>query len=202
VFGADRLDFVVDAWPGHRLGINGFYPTAFTGVETLQIAADGGSTQTVTFAATDQAIEDVIAAINAQTTGITASDEGGELRVESDTIGFRSTLQIVGGTGMTKLGHIAATGNGHGGLEGGDYVGWSQPSVDFTAITLLTFALKFVQPVNTGITFRFVVTVGGAEVYEVTPSQGETVDAVSRSVNVAAITGAQTLELRLEAVAA
>lgn len=202
VFGADRLDFVVDAYPGHRLGINGFYPTAFTGVETLQIAADGGSTQTVTFAATDQTIEDVIAAINAQTTGLTASDEGGELRVESDTIGFRSTLQIVGGTGMTKLGHIAATGNGYGGLEGGDYVGWSQAAVDFTAINLLTFGMKFVQPVNTGITFRLVVIVGGAEVYEEIPAQGETIDAETRTVNVAVITGAQTVEFRLEALAA
>lgn len=200
--GADRLDLVVDAHPGHRLGINGFYPTAFTGGETLQVAVDGGSTQTVTFAATDQTLEQVIAAVSAQVTGATASDEGGELRVESDTIGFQSTLQIVGGTGMTKLGHIAATGNGYGGLLAGDYIGFSQAAVDFTSINLLNFGLKFVQPTNTGITFRFVVIVGGAEIYEVTPDQGQTINAETRTVNVAAITGAQTLELRLEALAA
>jgi hypothetical protein len=196
------LDFVVDAYPGHRLGINGFYPTGFTGVETLQVAVDGGSTQTVTFAVTDQTIEQVIAAVNAQTTGVTASDEGGELRVESDTIGFQSTLQIVGGTGIAKLGHIAATGNGYGGLEGGDYVGFVQSSVDFTSLTLLTFGMKFVQPTNTGITFRLVVMVGGDEIYEVSPAYGETIDAVTRTVNVAAITGSKTLEFRMEAVAA
>jgi hypothetical protein len=201
-FGADRLDFVVDAHPGHRLGINGFYPTAFTGGETLQVAVDGGSTQTVTFAATDQTIEDVIAAVNTQVTGATASDEGGELRVESDTIGFQSTLQIVGGTGMTKLGHIAATGNGYGGLQVGDYVGFSQAAVDLTSLTMLTFGMKFVQPTNTGIKFKLSVLVAGNPIYEVVPADGETIDAVTRTVNVAAVTGSQTLEFRLEVISA
>jgi hypothetical protein len=200
--GADRLDEIVDAWPGYRVGVNGLYPTTFAGGETLQITADGGSTQTVTFASTDQTTEQVVAAINTQTTGVTATVVEGETKITSDTIGFRSSVGVIGGTGMATLGFSSATDYGYGGLQGGDYVGWSQASVNFTTLTLLTFGMKFVQPTNTGITFRLVVLVGGAEVYEVTPDQGQTIEAETRTVNVAAITGSQTLEFRLEALAA
>jgi len=199
--GADRDDAVVDAHAGHRLGINGVWPTGFAGGETLQIAVDGGGTQTVTFAATDQTLALVVAAINTQITGATASDVDDELKIESDTIGYDSTLQVVGGTGMVQLGHVAATGNGYGGLQIGDYCGWKQTGVNFAAVTVLAFGLRFKQPTNTGIKFKLSVLVGGAPLYTATPLAGETLDGATRRVNVSGVAGVADLEFRLEVVA-
>lgn len=200
--GADADDSVMDAHAGHRIGINGVYPTGFAGGETLQVAPDGGGTQTVTFVATDQSLAEVIAQANSQLTGATASDVDGELKIESDTIGFGSTLQIVGGTGMVQLGHLAATGNGYGGMTIGDYCGFKQTGVNFATLTLLTFGLRFKQPTNTGVKFKLSVLVGGAPLYTATPLAGETLDGATRQVNVSGVGGVADLEFRLEAVAA
>lgn len=69
----------------------------FTGL-TLQLQVDGGATQTVTFSATDDSLDELVAKINAQTTGLTATDVGGSIYLESDSAGAASSLVVVGGT--------------------------------------------------------------------------------------------------------
>lgn len=198
VLGADRADYVVDTWPAHRLGINGVYPTGFTGGETLQIAVDRGSTQTITFAAGDQSLDEVVDKINATLTGAAASADGDELRIETTSRGLNALIEIVGGTGIAQLGHLATTGKGHGGLLHGDFWEFKQ-DVDLTSTTLLTFATKFVQPSNTGIKFALMVQVDSKTILEIEPDPGETVDFATRQVNVASFTGTKTVAFIMEA---
>lgn len=197
--GADTAGLVADTWPAYRLGINGTYPTGFAGGETLQIAVDGGSTQTITFQATDQTLEQVIDRINATLTDAEASDVGSELKVEADSRGLDSQLEIVGGTGAAQLGHIAAVAVGHGGVRAGDYFGFRQ-SIDLTTTTLLGFACKFIQPENTDIAFAFKVSAGADTLYTLQPAAGETVDFTERRVNVSGVTGSVYVSLIIEAV--
>ena len=204
--GADRSDFVVDTWPAHRLGINGVYPTGFSGGETLQVAVDRGSTQTITFQAADQTLALVVDRINATLTGAVASaagDDGDELKIETNSKGLNSLLEIVGGTGVAQLGHLVTSGKGHGGVLPGDFFGFRQ-QIDLTTTTLLTFKMKMVQPANTGtgITFAFIASVGGQYILEVVPDPGETVDFSTRRINVAGFTGSQNVDFILEARAA
>jgi hypothetical protein len=72
-------------------------PGNFSGL-TLQIKVDGGSTQTVTFGATDDAASELAAAINTQTTGLVASVVGDAIFLESDSEGSSASVLIVGGT--------------------------------------------------------------------------------------------------------
>lgn len=69
----------------------------FSGL-TLQISVDGGGTQTVTFGANDDAASELADAINAQTTGLTASVVGDAIHLESDSEGAAASISIVGGT--------------------------------------------------------------------------------------------------------
>ena len=199
VLGADRDDYVVDTWPAHRIGINGVYPTGFAGGETLQIAVGIGSTQTITFTADDQTLAQVIDRINATLTDAEASDLNDELKLESDARGYDARIEVVGGTGMVTLGHIAATGVGYGGVRVGDFFGWAA-AVDFTGINLITFAMKMRQPSNSDIRFKASIEIAGAERMSVIPTSGTSVDFVTRHVNVADITGSQAMTLKLEAV--
>lgn len=198
-FGADREDWVIDTWPAFRLGINGVYPTGFTGGETLQIAVGLGSTQTINFQAADQTLAQVIDRINATLTDAVASEVDGELKIESDARGLEASLQIVGGTGMAQLGHIAATGKGYGGLKVGDYLGF-QATIDLTSINLLTFYTKMRQPINTGIKFKLAVLLDGQEQFALEPAAGSEVDAIARTVNASLLTGSLSVEFRIEAV--
>jgi hypothetical protein len=199
--GADRADFVVDTWPAHRIGINGVYPTGFSGGETLQIAIDRGSTQTITFLAADQTLTQVVDRINATLTDGTASEVDGELKIETTSRGLNSLINLVGGTGAAQLGHLVTTGVGHGGVYPGDFFGFRQ-QIDLTTTTLLTLKFKMVQPVNAAIKFAFIVTVEDDTILEVIPDQGETVDFSTRRVNVAARTGTKYVAFILEARAA
>jgi len=67
---------------------------------TLVIAPDGGANQTVTFGATDNTPDEVAAAINAQTTGCTASvirmygETGGVVMIETDTAGSGGSIKV------------------------------------------------------------------------------------------------------------
>lgn len=72
-------------------------PGDFNGL-TLQLSVDGGGTQTVTFGATDDALSELVAAINTQTTGLTASAESDALVIESDTEGSSASIRVIGGT--------------------------------------------------------------------------------------------------------
>lgn len=197
--GADKSDYVVDTWPAYRLGINGVYPTGYAGGETLQVIANNGSTQTITFLVADQTLDDVIDRINATLTDALASDIDGELKIETTSRGLDSRIQIAG-TGLVKLGHLATTGVGYGGVHVGDYFGFRQ-QWDLTGIDLITFKMKMIQPVNTEIKFRFKVSAAGEDLLTVMPALGDTVDFAARSVNVAANAGATWVAFVLEAVA-
>jgi len=200
--GADQDDWVVDTWPGFRLGINGVYPTGFAGGETLQIAVGiVGATQTITFLATDQTLAQVVDRINATLTDASASDVEGELKIAATARGQESRLEIVGGTGMVQLGHRAATGVGYGGLKVGDWFGFSQ-TINLTPVTMLTFSAKFRQPANTDIKFSLSVFFDGFQVDSIEPDAGDEIDAVTRAINASGFGGNVSVEFRIEAVPA
>jgi len=79
-----------------------------TGVnDALKLKGDGGSSQTVTLTAgAVRTAAQVASDINDQTTGITASDSGGRVRIQSDTLGSSSSLEIetVANDAYTTLG--------------------------------------------------------------------------------------------------
>ena len=78
--------------------------------ETLILAFDGGEQQTVTFTATHVGDPDGAAAeINEQIVGGRAVVNAGEIDLTSDTYGTDSSVQVVGGTALTELGHSAGT---------------------------------------------------------------------------------------------
>jgi len=77
--------------------------------QTLLIKVDQGSEQTITFVTGDfvnidlATAAEVAAVIDSNLTGGSASDEGGYVRVVSDTDGTGSALQVTGGTSNTAL---------------------------------------------------------------------------------------------------
>lgn len=76
---------------------------------TLIIEVDEGAAQTTTFAtANPLTAANVASEVNSQTTGITASDVSGQVRIESDTGGSGSAIQVTGGTGNAALGFATA----------------------------------------------------------------------------------------------
>lgn len=79
-------------------------PSVSLGGLTFIVSVDGGGDQTVTFAGSDDTVNEVVAAINTQTTGLTASAFGEFVRVTSDTTGAASSLTVKGGTANTVLG--------------------------------------------------------------------------------------------------
>lgn len=85
-------------------------------------------------------------------------------------------------------------------LDSGDYAQFTQ-TVEVTAITMLKFAVKFVQPDNSGagMTFKLTVSVG-ARSFTWTPAQETTQEYVERSINVSSLTGWQGVTLKVEAV--
>lgn len=68
---------------------------------TLQLSINGGATQTVTFGASDNTITELIAAINSQTTGCVASNDGGVIVITTDTAGSGGSVTVIGGTTTT-----------------------------------------------------------------------------------------------------
>jgi hypothetical protein len=89
---------------------------------TLVISVDGGGNQTVTFTTSETTVDAVVTKINADTTGLTASadraagDTGGVIRIESDTKGTTSSIQVqASSTADTVLGF---DNNVHSGLDG------------------------------------------------------------------------------------
>jgi hypothetical protein len=100
-----------------------------TGLDTLTlvISVDGGGDQTVTFAATDNAPEEVVTVINDGTTGCTASvlrqngETGAVVVIESDTAGT-GTIQVKSAsTADTTLGFDNAV---HSGLSNVSHEVW------------------------------------------------------------------------------
>jgi len=73
--------------------------------KTLSFKIDSGAEQTVTFATADPVSVDLAAGeINAQTTGVTASEESGAVKLASDTLGTASIVEITGGSALADLG--------------------------------------------------------------------------------------------------
>ncbi len=81
--------------------------TTFTGLgtKTLVLEVDNsGTDQTVTFAAGDDTAAEVAAAINAQTTGLTATvTSSGAVQIKSDTSGPTAQLEVKAGTANATL---------------------------------------------------------------------------------------------------
>ncbi len=67
---------------------------------SMEVISDGGAPQTVSLAgqAAAYTAQDVANAINAQVTGVTASDVGGAVKMTSDRTGTARTLKMVSGT--------------------------------------------------------------------------------------------------------
>jgi flagellar hook protein FlgE len=72
---------------------------------TMEILLDGGAPMTVSLAgqAAPYTAQDVANAINAQTTGITATDNGGAVQITSDRTGAARTLKLASGTSGQDL---------------------------------------------------------------------------------------------------
>lgn len=129
--GAQTVTFSATA--AARTGVAGTYPTLFVGGETLSLKIDGGVTQLVTFTSGDQALLDVINRINSTIVGGAADNNSGQLRIKSDRLGTGSSVQIVGGTSLTKLGHTAGTTTGTGNVFDINSVTANEVSVAATA---------------------------------------------------------------------
>jgi len=107
------------------IGAGGVEPFALVDGDTLQIAVDGGLTQTVTFNTGEFAAigaataEEVAAVINGELVGASATvvGAGTKVRVTSDSKGTGSQINVVGGTaaGALKLDLVAGTGGTHTG---------------------------------------------------------------------------------------
>lgn len=78
-----------------------------SGGKTLTLVLDNGVTQTITFVDADfvdpanATAEEVAAVINAQIVGGRAEDNGGQVQIESDTLGSNSRVQVTGGDANT-----------------------------------------------------------------------------------------------------
>ena len=111
----DTADFELDGAPiqgtiaataGSILGSGGTYPTGFVGGEKLIFLDERNVQRLVIFKVTDQTLHQVIAAINAQLAYTAASNNGGELQVDSRIRGRKGYIRLVGGTtsAITTLG--------------------------------------------------------------------------------------------------
>lgn len=106
---------VFNATVGGVTGSSGTYPTTWVGGEAFQLKFNDGTTQTITFTVAAQNLTDVLDEINAAIINGKALDLGGEVRLESDTKGSGSKVEIIaGGTALAALGLSAGTSNGTG----------------------------------------------------------------------------------------
>lgn len=78
--------------------------------ETLQVRVDDGATQNITIETADPVqIDPLVEELTEKITGATITNGGtGNLKLTSDTTGTASSIEIVGGTGLTALGLTAA----------------------------------------------------------------------------------------------
>jgi hypothetical protein len=95
-----------------RRALQASYPMAFLATDTIKLKVDGGSEQTITFATTDNSLEEIVDRCNATLTGAVASADNGQLKFTSNTTGTGSSIEITGGTVYTDLGHTLGTTTG------------------------------------------------------------------------------------------
>lgn len=97
-----RTEWIVTETPATLLGTRDFTTTPLTAGDltgkTLNMFISSVILQTVTFSATDDSATEVAAAINAQTTGLTASVVGGAIFLETDNGGSSEYIIVTGGT--------------------------------------------------------------------------------------------------------
>jgi hypothetical protein len=92
-----------------RRGLETLYPVYFLATDTIKLKVDGGSEQTITFAATDNSLEEIVDRCNATLAGAVASADNNQLKFTSDTAGAGSSIEITGGTIYAALGHSLGT---------------------------------------------------------------------------------------------
>ena len=82
--------------------------------DAFKIAVDGGLAQTITFTAGILSTQQIVDAINAQSTGVTALVESGRVRITSNTVGASSSVAVQSVThdAYTTLGFTAGTYSG------------------------------------------------------------------------------------------
>lgn len=85
----------IDAVAGTIQAAGGTFPTEFTGVEKMIIRDEFGNDRPVKFAATDQAIADVINAINKQLGYTAATNVGDQIKLTSRIRGTKGFIQVV-----------------------------------------------------------------------------------------------------------
>jgi hypothetical protein len=93
-----------NAAAGRIDGAGGTYPTLFVGGETITLGIDDAPDLPVTFEAGDQTLNQVIDRINNTAAQTVASDNGGELRLESPRRGYGGRIGVVSGTSLATLG--------------------------------------------------------------------------------------------------
>ena len=77
---------------------------------TLTVVVDGGTAQTITFAATDfvdianPTISELLAVLNSQLQGASARDNSGSILLQSDKYGTSSSIEVTGGTANAAMG--------------------------------------------------------------------------------------------------
>lgn len=110
-FSIDTIATPISGWTAKAaIESLGTEPFALVDLQTLLIKVDEGAAQTVTFDTANfvsigaGTAAEVAAEIAGDTTGLTAVDANGAVRVVSDTDGAGSTLEITGGTGNEALG--------------------------------------------------------------------------------------------------
>jgi len=120
VGGAPDVDATFRGAPG-AVSAAGAGPYALADGQTLTVRVDGGPEQTVAFASvafadiTNATAGEIAAALNAAIVGARATVAGGIVRLESDTAGTASRVQVTGGTANAALafpgGLASGTGN-------------------------------------------------------------------------------------------
>lgn len=83
------------------------YPVSISG-KTLEIVVDGDLSRSVTFTSADTALVDVLARINAVMAQTIASDNSGQIRLESVIAGGAGFIQVIGGSARSDLGFPTA----------------------------------------------------------------------------------------------
>lgn len=118
-----------------RTGVAGTFPTLFVGGETLSIKIDGEATaQIVTFTVGASSNAQVVAEINATPLiGGYADVSGGEVRINSDSRGTASSVEVVGGTGAATLGLAVGLTAGTGNVANIDAVTAAEVAAQLTA---------------------------------------------------------------------
>lgn len=112
---ADQVDAAsVGAARAVRHGSGSAFGT-IVGGETLSIKVDGGSAQPIAFLAGDTTALKVSERINESLSGAAALVNGSEVDIASDSKGTSSSIEIVSGTSLAKIGHTVGVTQGTNG---------------------------------------------------------------------------------------